>query len=92
MIKFQNLIADLNKLQDEQDMIGVGWVTDKLEPLVEEGLRQEKGKDAHIRGLNNKIEKLEKQIEEMKWQVEKVRAVVPFCIRCDQPFCNMKCR
>lgn len=90
MKKFQNLLADLNKFQG--DVVAIDWIIAKLEPLIEEAIRVEKGREAHIRGVDNKNEKLQKQMEKMQWAVDKVRAVVPFCPRCDQPYCGMTCR
>ena len=92
MKKFQNLIADLKRTTKNYDTAGIEWFISKLEPLVEEAAREQNADKGNIRGLNEKIRKMEMKLEAMERQVKKVRAIVPFCPRCDQPFCNMGCR
>jgi hypothetical protein len=92
MKKFQNLIADLKRINENYGSDRNEWFLSKLEPLVEEAIREQNADKGNIRGLNEKIRKMEMKLEAMERQVKKVRAVIPFCPRCDQPFCNMGCR
>jgi hypothetical protein len=92
MKKFQNFIADLKSINKNHGSVRIEWLLSKFEPIVEEAVREQNADKGNIRGLNEKIRKMEMKLEAMERQVKKVRAIVPFCPRCDQPFCNMGCR